>query len=439
MTLTLYEELNAEELLKSDDEWSDVEDDAEGEPANTEPADVPPHQPHPLVRIAREQKKSAIKDIFGGNLTVSPDSRRQQHFESTIARLESIYKRGRADSSQDLISYRKDFYETASLNRELVTVEQRVVGGRPISSADDHFYQANSGFRYCTITDQYTRDELSIRTLTLQDGEEIGQPAFLIPTDLGGPRVVSNLEDDGLWFQLVEMVIIGIHALSYLPLLANNGSFLNLGTVLTDFSYRLPGHSVIQVVMGKRFVHFIRNRLNLLGWHNTVPVLCEFFYSHHVDSADKHLHLIGFFRMLIEIQQEYNGPLIMVIPPLCPNIREGGTISKEEYENAKRDHEYLGDLATLYGYALGCPVLVMDFQYRKFEDTEMFTKIGTLPTAVLFSEKGIPTRAYHERISSTLFKYKTLLTPLGDRMISKMSCTTVGGVTRNRRESLDYL
>jgi hypothetical protein len=44
----------------------------------------------------------------------------------------------------------------------------------------------------------------------------------------------------------------------------------------------------------------------------------------------------------------------MVVPHMCPDSREEGTIDREEYENAKGDHEYLGDLASLYGYALGC-------------------------------------------------------------------------------------
>jgi hypothetical protein len=93
--------------FKSDNEWSDVEEDADGEPVRTEPADAPPHQPHSpqqMVRADKEHrskshKKASIRNMSCSKLRVSPDSKRQQRLEATIARLENIYRRGRAEGS----------------------------------------------------------------------------------------------------------------------------------------------------------------------------------------------------------------------------------------------------------------------------------------------------------------------------------------------------
>jgi hypothetical protein len=68
-----------------------------------------------------------------------------------------------------------------------------------------------------------------------------------------------------------------------------------------------------------------------------------------------------------------------------------------------------------------------------------------LPTAVLFPDKGLPTRVCHERISNTLLQYYTLLAPLGDRMTYRLSGTKVKSMTEEKvttkvhRDFLNYL
>ncbi|MFN9902846.1 MAG: hypothetical protein ACK55Z_29515, partial [bacterium] len=82
---------------------------------------------------------------------------------------------------------------------------------------------------------------------------------------------------------------------------------------------------------------YLTSILALLGPNSHVPIFVEFYKSPLKASSHVNLHLLGFAKLLKNIQTVHKGPVVMVVPAVMPLATQPG----QDYWAAKKEQAYL--------------------------------------------------------------------------------------------------
>jgi hypothetical protein len=300
--------------------------------------------------------------------------------------------------------------------------------GEPLSSIDMIFFSVYKGFTYAKEMGEtfgYTRASLSVSTHNLKELESIsptpvGSAQYCTECQAGhvgqifaqncnlkfseGPKMLEELQQTDIWRAPTKIVSIGHRALFYLP---NRGNLdmLNLGMTKLG-TYRLGMNLDFQILKGPGSLYTnLMNRLDLVGLNSDRPVLIEFAFMKDRRTTRAIDHLFGFGRVISSIQQEYYGPLIVVIPP--SHLRKGDTPA--EYEQAKKSKELFNRQALVIGKVLGFAVHVMHVQSIPLDQDKGHLRLAWWLTEPLYNLQGEITREFQNRMMRDLLLMRNAL------------------------------
>jgi hypothetical protein len=180
-----------------------------------------------------------------------------------------------------------------------------------------------------------------------------------------GPLFNDYLKvENWLWDQ-IEVVMVGESAFRYIP--PNYPlNILNMGITRTTKLSTVSRDNFSPIHQGENsFWENLREKLDSLGFDNSVPVLIEYpiMANQGILILDV---LVGFLNVLLDLQKQYWGPLIAVIPPYRYHTGETG----EQYRQGALRHRHLSELATLVGQIMGVPVFTPVLQALPYHSTE---------------------------------------------------------------------
>lgn len=352
--------------------------------------------------------------IRPGTLRVT-DTVRNDTFIERSQRLHRFFELGNITDEtlyRERLNYPNNWYE------QLSDIQQDIQRGRYITSHESLLWESHNGYLYAHLTEDYNLENDSLRTLSTSHGHEIySLPLTIGHSDRGGPRILDSLERQRTWANTADCAIVGTHNLVYLPLLSFSHC-INLGAIGCNWIY--PTIGLYRPTPPHRtFRHQLWERIKVIGTGARLPIFVEFFYSHDRSTESKTAHLVGFFTIIVTLQQSYSGPLVVILPPTVPEAH----MTQEEYEIKKADTELLGKMARLYGIALGVPVLCMDFQYRRLEHAGTYSRRPEGNNMPLFSHLGEPTQEFHDRVKKSFDNYRHLFrtqtVTLSERLVAR--------------------
>ncbi len=103
----------------------------------------------------------------------------------------------------------------------------------------------------------------------------------------------------------------------------------------------------------------------------------------------------------MEVQSEYQGQLVVVIPPFMPQSDK----ELENYENMKLKRDNVCKVARFIGLRVGVPVWIIDVQSLR-TDEDWYTLRQHWYREPLYNSKGEYTREYSRRLE---FKFMEIL------------------------------
>jgi hypothetical protein len=275
---------------------------------------------------------------------------------------------------------------------------------------DEHrFLVTNMGYIFNEIMIDYmaeARSRLSIVPKRLSEEEIFGiQASFVdqecakckvghvlnpLPTECYsnyGPYDVKRLKNNPLDTKDYAAMVVGTDALLLFYARAVP-MFLNLGITDQDqLSFDKNRTGIADAV---------RDRIAILPKNCTMPILVEFRYDYlSAESLPTQMHLM--ISSLAQVQREYDGPIILLIPPY--RVQEGD--GWNDYAKGKRYHEYWEKMGTQLGQMLGLAVgsVLMQSEYR---DENTVYNHASWTVEPLFNEKRQCTREYHRRMYGML-------------------------------------
>jgi hypothetical protein len=170
-----------------------------------------------------------------------------------------------------------------------------------------------------------------------------------------GPLSISLVTLTPMDMQKYHAMMIGTQALQVLPMSLRE-KVVNMGS-LNTWTYKAPG--ILQEDGPHTFEFEVQARLNLIQ-NLCLPVLIEFTVD--PSSRDKApTQLYYAISTLARLQQNYAGPLILIIPPHLPDYDE----DLDRYEAGKVQQCYLTDVGIAIGRMKGVGVCGLQIQTEK--------------------------------------------------------------------------
>ena len=287
-----------------------------------------------------------------------------------------------------------------------------------VNEEDHKFLTVNMGYLFHKIVTDHAKDIRSRSSVVSNKFSEeevhgiqryspdqecarcrVGHLSVGLPTECiasYGPLEADVLHETTLPLNNYAAMVIGTKALLSLHEFAIP-IFLNVGiTNLEELSYE---H--IKTGLAEK----VRKRIKLLANDSCMPILVEFFYdSKATESVPRQLYTA--IRTLAQIQREYNGPIVLIIPPY--RILSRDTIC--EYNEGKRRHQVWVKMGMLIGKMLGLAVCSLYIQ-SEYKDNQTVTNPPTWVIEPLFNEEKQCTREYYRRIHETLVNLVKALVP----------------------------
>jgi hypothetical protein len=168
-----------------------------------------------------------------------------------------------------------------------------------------------------------------------------------------GPRLLSLLALDPSSYKFHRGVFVG-HVAYYHQPIEFRATILNLSSSIIR-PYYVPNNAedlTTEPSMPASLGLYLTSILALLGPNSQVPIFVEFYKSPLKASSHVNLHLLGFAKLLKNIQTVHKGPVVMVVPAVMPLATQPG----QDYWAAKKEQAYLSFAANIIGAAVGTPV-----------------------------------------------------------------------------------
>ena len=278
-----------------------------------------------------------------------------------------------------------------------------------LKEEEHRFLVANMGYIFNEIMAEYmagARSRMSIVPRRISEEEMYGLQSILelqecakcrvghvmnsFPNECDatyGPYDVKRLKNQPMDINDYSAMIVGTDAMllfygEAVPM------FLNLG--ITDPEQLLFDKNKTGIADA------VRDRIAILPKNCVMPILVEFHHDYlSNESFPTQMHLV--ISSLAQVQREYDGPIILLIPPY--RVQEGD--GWNDYAKGKRYHEYWEKIGMQLGQMLGLAVgsVLMQSEYR---DEHTVYNHNTWSVEPLFNEKRQCTREYHRRMYTML-------------------------------------
>ena len=248
---------------------------------------------------------------------------------------------------------------------------------------------------YCTVIHSYSESPHP-------------QPCMLLNTN--GPKILTDLLLDPKWINETQALCLGHYNLYYLPSTLKS-KVINLAdfslvtyNISTNMSDLMQPPSTGTGTLTERIMKVI----TAVGKECQLPILIEFFENPQFPNTGMFifLQLLGFINTVYFCQQHYQGPIVVLIPP----IRARKNDTRESYQERVKKIVPLQRYGHYIGLTLGVPVVHIPVQVT--EQTSRLEKIyyeSWIP-GPLFSSVGNFTREYMNRIHSWFEHFLPYLT-----------------------------
>jgi hypothetical protein len=200
------------------------------------------------------------------------------------------------------------------------------------------------------------------------------------------------------------------------------GTFLNVG--ITN-----QGELSLQTDrMG--LANAVRKRIYLLERNSVLPILVEFYHDKRSPCSDRSQLFLAIYS-LAQLQREYSGPIVLLIPPYCIDRNDGIT----EYRAKKVNHRKLEVAGSLLGKKLGLAVcsLVIQSEHR-----DMGTVMNHPQWAIepLFNHAKVCTREYYRRVHDLMICLVNSLLPWIVPESQRLSCLKFQSEVNDHSENM---
>ena len=307
-------------------------------------------------------------------------------------------------------------------SEELEIIHGQVRSQNRITERDESLWKTYSGHWFAKNLDE-ERQRLNVSsTLTDQTGQEIETDQSerqRVYERTAGPRIFEALQRDSSWeTSRLKGIMIGVSVLLFLPFL-DTVERVNMG-IMGTLIYRTLGHAMTNPISEERdYFRKVLDRLRLIGWKKSLPIYLEFFLSADRNPEHLHSHIMGYMTNVVNIQQVYAGPIVVVLPPVS---LLGQAMTETEYEGKKRQNEKLGRLLRMYGSALGVPVWEMFVQTKQHMTTQYFVTRPFFWNKHLFDKQGRVTEEYGDRVVTDFEQCFDIMEYVGLSWWERYSC-----------------
>ena len=227
------------------------------------------------------------------------------------------------------------------------------------------------------------------------------QNCLLIHTN--GPRSLDDLSRDPLWRTAAQAVCIGRDGLFYQPPSLKN-IIINVSST-TNFDYLVPA-SADQLfnapkTQEKSLIHRVLSVIRLIGTHNYMPIFVEFYENENHPAADVSLHIAGFAQAIRHCQEQYSGPIVVLIAPVTSRMHDTPDVYQQKKDRLA-NIQYYGHLI---GQALGVPIIHISAQTTEYTEDGLSLFYSNWYHEPLVTSGGTVTREYYNRVSYWMEKF----------------------------------
>ena len=293
----------------------------------------------------------------------------------------------------------------------------KTLGGLPVTLEEMEQCYKNYGHLVVSLTDKFTREELKAaevkkeRSVEVQSKKteqdcKICQVAHS-PEKTECPKLANNppewyefeqsLND---WKTTARAALVGFESLVCLPE-DTKGEILNLSW------YGKPDYEVKQNLeeMNKEWIEnqelykILKSRLMLLNKDSSLPLMVEFTFSSRAQGCEERKdHATSFLKIVQRIQEEYSGPVVVLIGPTV--FLPGSTM--EDYVESKLISCVMAKALNLIGKALGVATAKLWINTIPIREGEVKDK--SMRAEALFGPRGTVSREYCRRLTEKLLK-----------------------------------
>ena len=304
----------------------------------------------------------------------------------------------------------------------LKDIHEKRKSNKPVSVAEAALYSGTKGFLYMPILRGFNRLLVSrrYRSTVIENELIISQPWMAahpnycvfcqtIHSRVGhnhphncyyvnanGPRTIIDLMEDKSWLPLAKALLLGYSNLYYMPYSLKH-KIVNIAC-LDEGDYLVPARAQdinnTPITHEKSLIYRINKAIQLVGQASKLPILIEFYENGKFPAANLALHLAGFAQAVRYCQPNYNGPIIIVIPPIKAVMGE----TEESYTIKKSRLAQVQNYGHLIGLATGVPIIHVQVQVTQYTEIGESLNYGTWIPEPLFGSKGTHTREYMSRL-----------------------------------------
>jgi hypothetical protein len=220
-------------------------------------------------------------------------------------------------------------------------------------------------------------------------------PAKQIP-NCYGPQNIAWLTENNI--KHCALACIGKQGLLNLP--AGPTDILNLG-LLGSVTYD-AGFDDTDIHSVKGTLHWeLNERLEKISKASPhMTVIIEFFQSH--EQKYEHIPieecLLGFFKVILDLQSHFSGALVLVLGPVMPYVNE----QLDRYKALKEKANQFALFAKTLGKVLGIPVVQTLVQTTYNADLGCYMSHRWWFNKPLFNRLGDPTEEFYRRLATEL-------------------------------------
>ena len=279
-----------------------------------------------------------------------------------------------------------------------------------LTVSEQNFVDHNRGFIYQSLLENWYQKYIArYSTVNLHDEEveipqDINQCAYCEVVHIGpvpphscasrlnfSPQQWKNM--DLFDFKQTKMVLFGRKTLLIIPF---ELEAINVGTS-ERLNYTTGFNLDVEINKAENsFYQALLARIKIAGFDNKIPIFCEFANSSSqgLGISWEH-HAIGFMRVLKNLQRQYIGPLIMVIPPVQYTSESDLTSYNEKKLSWIKNSLAIRTMGQLFGI----PVLCLNIQ--TFPEGEKFTRNRFWKNEAIFNKNGIGTLEYFSGLAKS--------------------------------------
>ena len=312
-----------------------------------------------------------------------------------------------------------------------------------VTKDDYDFLLVNSGYLFHQIIAEHMgdlRSRFSIVSIDFEKQELFGSQDYQLNQEcmkcnVGHQRVGLPTECNATYgpynFELLINTTMPLD--SFLAMIVGTKSLLTLHEASweTFLNLGITNQGELSLARDKMgLANAVRKRIYSLERNSVLPILVEFYLDNRSTCSDRSQLFLAVYS-LAQLQREYNGPIVLVIPPYCIDRHDG----LAEYRAKKINHRKLEVVGSLFGKKLGLAVcsLVIQSEHR-----DMGTVMNHPQWAIepLFNHEKVCTREYYRRVHDLMLCLVNSLLPWIVPEFQRLSCLSFQSEVNDHSENI---